>query len=442
MGIDADGIVNEVNRVVERLVGIPAKELLGTPIAAIVPNRVMVDDTLANGSEWFGEPVTIAGSLYSVNCVPVTVAGDTLGAVLTLQEPRQVQSMEQKMRKVYRSEGHTARRTLDDVIGESPVMRSVKEQARIFSQVDSTILIYGETGTGKELIAQGLHNASTRAANPFVAINCAALPESLLESELFGYVRGAFTGARSNGKMGLFEIANSGTIFLDEIGEMALPLQSRLLRVLEEKEIWRIGDDKTTPVDIRVVAATNRDLAQQVQRGEFREDLYYRLSVLILNLPPLRQRKDDLRLLANRILAQKSAALGRPAATLDDASVALLETLDWPGNIRQLSNVLERAVVMSRNGGVDHRVLAEALGSCSWFSAEKGRLPPTLPTEAPAASVGNELEQATSSTIRRVLADCGGNKKRAAKRLGISHTTLWRRLKELDAEPPSAASNR
>lgn len=334
VGIDAGGVITETNHVARRFVGEAETDIKGRHYSEVLGRLNFVEDTLKNAGEWFGETVSIGGSLYSINCMPILVDSESIGAVITLQEPVQIQNMEQKIRKAYRHEGRTARNTFADMVGDSAAMAKVKQQALTFAAVDSTVLIYGETGTSKELMAQSMHNASGRADAPFVAINCAALPENLLESELFGYVKGAFTGATASGKMGLFEIANSGTIFLDEIGEMAVPLQSRLLRVLQEKEIWRIGDNKTTRVDIRVIAATNRDLSAMVASGTFREDLYYRLGVLVVNLPPLRERMDDMRPLADRILQEKGAALNRRLKPLHDDAIDVLCTLDWPGNVR------------------------------------------------------------------------------------------------------------
>ncbi len=435
VAVDKTGKISEINHIAEKMLNRKKETLLDKPISLIMPESSMVDDTLKNDSAWFGEVLSVNSELYAVNCVPVLASGENLGAVLSLQEPQRIQTTGQKISKAYRSEGHTAANTFRDIVGDSAIMQKTKERAKTFAAADSTVLIDGETGTGKELFAQSIHNASHRRDAPFVAINCAALPESLLESELFGYVKGAFSGASSTGKMGLFEIANTGTIFLDEIGEMALPLQSRLLRVLQEKEIWRIGDIKRTPVDIRVIAATHRDLAELVQEGKFREDLYYRLSVLIVQLPPLRQRMEDLEPLANQILLQKGKMLGRSFNRLSRSEVALLAELDWPGNIRQLSNVIERAAVMSTDDHIGIETLRESLQACSRLLIRPRKTHLEMPLENHEIFYGKHDDTA----ILQALVASGGVKKEAAKKLGISVTTLWRRLRLMEQKKKTSS---
>lgn len=289
-------------------------------------------------------------------------------------------------------------------------------------------LIQGETGTGKELFAQSIHNASGRKDKPFVAVNCAALPENLLESELFGYVEGAFTGARKGGKTGLFELAHEGTIFLDEISEMSMSIQARFLRVIQEKEVVRLGDDKIIPVNIRVIGATNRDLLRQVEEMKFREDLYYRLCVLTLEIPPLRMRKEDIHNLVDYFLVGKSKELNIKTKGIDHDAMARLLLYDWPGNIRQLENLVERCVVLSRDKEISIEVMDEAISGI-----------PQLGREADHQYVEHEndgkkgvLKQIEKDTIMNVLEETGGNKTLAAEKLGISVTTLWRKLKTME----------
>ncbi len=429
IGIDKDGFVTEMNTVAMQFFGEYMRGEQSRHYREMLGKIDFIENTLRQGVEWLGETVTISGNMYSVNCKPILVDNDIIGAVVTFQEPMQIQALEQKIRKARRHEGRSAKNTFADIIGDSPAITKVKEQALTFASVDSAVLIYGETGTGKELMAQSIHNASGRADAPFVAINCAALPENLLESELFGYVKGAFTGATASGKMGLFEIANSATIFQDEIGETNLPLQSRLMRALQEKEIWRIGDTKTTRVDIRVIAATNRDLSAMVAAGTFREDLYYRLSVLVVNIPPLRDRMGDMRPLSDRIVQEKGAALNRKIKPLHDDAVQLLCSLGWPGNVRQLSNVIERAIVMSRGNRITTAILKESLDSCSWFgnTLAKSRAPQPESAPLPPAYIGT----VTDEMILAQLANHNGSKKQTAAALGMSSTTLWRRLKQM-----------
>ena len=247
-------------------------------------------------------------------------------------------------RLVQKMSGATARHTFDDLKGKHPLFVQALELAKIASSTDSTILILGESGTGKDMIAQAMHNASKRSNGPFVAINCGAIPHSLIESELFGYVEGAFTGARKGGSPGKFELADGGTIFLDEIGDMAMQLQSTLLRVLEQKVIVRVGGTGMWPIDVRVMAATNRDLSREIEAGNFRRDLYYRLNVVSLKIPPLRERRDDILLLANHLLAKLKSFMKRPVVGVDGAAMQVLRNYSWPGNVRELQNVIERVL--------------------------------------------------------------------------------------------------
>ncbi|MGZ4878093.1 MAG: sigma-54-dependent transcriptional regulator, partial [Candidatus Angelobacter sp.] len=238
-----------------------------------------------------------------------------------------------------------SRNSLDNFIGSSPVIEKLKNTIRTVAPTASTVLIYGESGTGKELVARAVHSCSTRATEPFVSINCGAFPETLLESELFGYVKGAFTGASQN-KRGLFEVASGGTIFLDEIGEMSVSMQVKLLRVLQERSIRPVGGTQETPVDVRVIAATNRDLREMIANGTFREDLYYRVSVIPIQVPALRERRDDVELLANHFLKKYSSAAQKSILRISQESLDALKAFEWPGNVRQLENTVERAVAM------------------------------------------------------------------------------------------------
>ncbi|MCC8190264.1 MAG: sigma 54-interacting transcriptional regulator [Planctomycetes bacterium] len=427
IGIGRDGCITEMNNVARQFLGDPGSATQPRHYSELLGQVDIIEQALRKSRECIGETLSIAGNLYTIDCTPIVVGTGCIGAVVTLREPLQIQTLERKIRHAYRHDGRTAKSTFADLAGNSPAMARVKKLAATFAAADSTVLIYGETGTGKELMAQGIHNASARADAPFVAINCAALPENLLESELFGYVRGAFTGASAGGKMGLFEIANSGTIFLDEIGEMALSLQSRLLRVLQEKEIWRIGDSRTTRVDIRVIAATNRDLAAMAAAGQFREDLYYRLGVLVLTMPPLRERLDDLRPLADRILEDKGRALKRPTVPLSDEAIGLLAAADWPGNVRQLANVLERALVMTRGRRIALGTLRESLESGLRFGARPPPDQPAVPVPVPPLPPAR-LGRVSDAVILQYLSACNGNRKETAQALGMSPTTLWRRL--------------
>lgn len=316
-----------------------------------------------------------------------------------------------------------AKHGLNDLRGHSPAMEAARRSIALFAKSPATVLIQGETGTGKELAAQAIHRESQRAHHPFVAVNCGAIAESLLESELFGYEEGAFTGSRRGGHAGLFEAAHRGTLFLDEIGEMPLPLQTRLLRVLEEREVVRVGGTRPIPVNVRIVSATHCDLDRRVREGRFRADLFYRLGVLRLTLPPLRERREDIVPLAEWGLKNALASLGvRPHVNLHaevTACAPLLESYAWPGNVRELRNLMERLALF---------LAAEPLQALT---------PSFVLTIAPELALLAEETvdvsppvTASTETIEQVLARFNGNRDAAARYLGISRTTLWRKLKQ------------
>ena len=312
------------------------------------------------------------------------------------------------------AEGERQTSGFQAILGDSPALRQALDQARrVAAHRDLTVLIGGETGTGKELLARALHYASPRAGEPFVEVNCAAIPVNLLESELFGHERGAFTGAVA-AKPGLFEMAHGGTLFLDEIATLPLELQPKLLRALESRTIRRVGGQQGRTVDVRVLAATHVDLAQAVRRGEFREDLYYRLNVVVLVLPPLRDRAGDVELLARAFVERIARGYGLPVPELGAAAGEALRRYPWPGNIRELRNVLERAVVLSPAGTLEIETLGAGAPSMPG-SAE------TLPFPAP-------LDAVVRTAARAMLDLTGGNKSEAARRLGISRPRLQRLL--------------
>jgi DNA-binding NtrC family response regulator len=324
--------------------------------------------------------------------------------------------------KALRRENENLRRQVHDrytvpgIIGRSAEMRRVLDLVERVAPTDATVLIHGESGTGKELIAKAVHHASRRARGPFVAVNCGAMPEALLESELFGHVRGAFTGA-AMARKGLFEEAHLGTLFLDEIGEMAPALQVKLLRALQDGEIRPVGGSQTTVVDTRVLAATNRDLEQMIRQGGFREDLFYRLNVIALSLPPLRARREDISLLAEHFLDRFGRQHGR-SLRLGPAALDRLLAYPWPGNVRELENAMERTAILSRNDLVGLEDLPPHVAA----GLPLGQAPP-LPRQHTLA----ELEK---THILQTLERCGWSHSRAADALDIGRTTLWRKLKE------------
>jgi DNA-binding NtrC family response regulator len=327
---------------------------------------------------------------------------------------------------------------LQPILGASARMQRLLRLVSRVAPTDSTVLLLGESGTGKELVARSLHLLSRRAQGPFVPVNVGALPESLVESELFGHARGAFTNA-SGERTGLVEAADHGTLFLDEIGDMPLPAQVKLLRTLENAEVRRVGENRPRLVDVRVVAATHRDLLALVSEGRFREDLYFRLNVVQLELPPLRERREDIGLLASYFLDRASRRHGRPALEFTPEAMALLERYDYPGNVRELENAIEHAVTLTEGVRIGPTDLPAAI-----------RSPRLLPRAAASVVTGDEdprvvverersasvaardrmsLEDVTREHVLRVLARHGGNATAAAKQLGLSRTTLWRMLK-------------
>ncbi len=432
LGIDKSGLITVFNPVIQKLTGVSYENAIEKRVDDVVENTRMTI-VLKTGQPELGEIQQIGNTSIVTNRVPIIVDDEILGVVATFQEIEKIQKMENQIRKKLLAKGHVAKSTFDDIKGKSKEIIKTKEKARLYAEVDSTVLIMGETGTGKELFAQSIHNASLRSDKPFVAVNCAALPENLLESELFGYVEGAFTGARKGGKIGLFEFSHGGTIFLDEISEMSPNLQARFLRVLQEKEVVRIGDDRIIPIDVRVIAATNRDLYKEVEKGNFREDLYYRLCVLRLDLPPLRVRKDDLYELVSFFLYEKNKQLNRRVKGISNESIAKIVLYDWPGNVRQLENFIERCVVLSANDEINIDIIDEAtMGVPIYINEDENILQETQ------TSNKGVLRHIENETIKNVLEETNGNKSLAAERLGISVTTLWRRLKNIEESEKKA----
>lgn len=426
IALDEEGRITVFNPVAEKLTGWRAEEALGRHVTEVIP-AARCHLLLESGKPELGEILDIGNTRVVANRVPIVVDGRTVGVVTTFQNIASLQNLEHKVRRVLAGRGHVAKYTFGDILGDSPPFKEAIRLAKEYAVTHSTVLIYGETGTGKEMFAHALHLAGPRRQGPFVAVNCAALPENLLESELFGYVEGAFTGARRGGKPGLFELAHKGTIFLDEIGEMSPRLQARVLRVLEEREVMRLGDDRVIPVDVRVIAATHRDLKTMVKEQAFREDLYYRINVLNLRLPPLRERGEDVVLLAEHFLKEFCRGLNRPAARLSPEACRELLLYPWPGNVRELRNVMERLALRHRGGTLGPREVRLALER---EPEEEGFTGDEVSQERAARGAwACEVNHLERTIIERVLVETGGNKAEAARRLGISRTTLWRKLK-------------
>jgi transcriptional regulator with GAF, ATPase, and Fis domain len=354
---------------------------------------------------------------------------DITDRVLMEQEQARLQDQNAYLWEEIRS-GHN----FGDIIGESPGLRKVKEQIQLVAPTDATVLVTGESGTGKELVARAVHDHSERKGRPLITLNCSAVPEGLFESEFFGHVRGAFTGALKD-KPGRFELADGGTLFLDEIGDVPLAMQAKLLRVLQERELERVGDTRTRKVDVRIIAATNRDLKKDVDAGRFRQDLFYRLSVFPIEVPPLRERRDDIAPLVEHFLGQSARRMNRPTTRITQAALGQLIAYDWPGNVRELQNTIERAVILSRGGPLRFDLAGSDTTSAPVVHTTEGASPPALLTR-------NELKLRERDCIAAALKQTRGKifgPGGAAELLGMKPTTLASRITALKLNRKSGA---
>jgi propionate catabolism operon transcriptional regulator len=427
VALDAQGRVEAINQRLALVLGIEPAAAVGRPLLELAPDLVdAVPDAEGESLE------TLRGISYVVHRGPLVDNGVTTGTVLTFQESRAVERLDRTLRSRQRAQQFVARYRLDDLVGACPAIERVRQLVQRYAKSDATVLIRGESGTGKEMVAQSLHRLSARRDFPFVALNCGAFPEALLESELFGYEEGAFTGARRGGKAGLIEAAHRGTLFLDEIGEMPLPLQSRLLRVLQEREVVRLGSTEPTRIDVRIVAATHRALTAAVEAGEFRTDLYYRLNILNIGLPPLRERLSDILPLAAELLSQAARREPRLAGRIRNTRDALSVLADiseslgrhtWPGNVRELQNVIERITVELADSD-DAALTNEVLQSIAPELFER----PEGATDDAALTLRQRSRRVEADEIRAALEAFNGDRDQACEALGISKTTLWRKL--------------
>lgn len=348
--IDANSYITTANDYALQIIGKELSEVLGSPVRDIIPNSGL-PEVVSTGKNFLGELQQINNHIAIVNRSPIFSGDKIIGAIGVFQDISELaKKLEQSQEELdyYKEElnrHNSSNFCFENIIGSSGNLKDALNIAEKASQSTSTVLIRGESGTGKELIAKAIHNNSLRKDKPFVRVNCAAIPENLLESELFGYEKGAFTGAVKS-KPGKFNIANGGTIFLDEIGDMPKPMQVKLLRVLQEMEFESVGGLETQKVDVRVIAATNRKLEEMMKTGEFRDDLYYRLNVISIFLPPLRARKEDINLLVSHFIEKISKKLNKPVYNIDPNCISYLSGYNWPGNIRELENIIERAINM------------------------------------------------------------------------------------------------
>lgn len=429
MVTDANGMVTHLNRPYARFLGVDVEESIGKHCTEVVENTRM-HIVARTGRPELNQTQNIRGQNILVHRIPIKKE-DTVIAVLGLvmfQDVGDVVKLAKKLRhlesqvKRYKKELMTLRSTrytLDSIIGKSRAIADLKQESLVAAANTYPVLIVGESGTGKELFAQSIHHASSRNIHPFVQINCAAIPKDLLESELFGYERGAFTGARSAGKPGKFELAHQGTIFLDEIGDLPLVMQPKLLRVLEEKTFERIGGNTVIRSDFRLIAATNQNLEVLIESGRFRKDLFYRLNVISLNIPPLKERIEDIIPIARHLLRQATQGTACEEIRLSSEAINALERHVWQGNVRELSNVLDRAL-STMNGDV--------IELADLPSISKNR--PDRADGLGVAPIREVQAEAEKAAITAALESTGNNKARAAVLLGIHRTLLYKKMKK------------
>lgn len=421
--VDGEWRITSFNRAAEAITGISRDDAIGRPCSEVFKSSMCETScALRNTLETGRQTVNRTGFIIDRQGrkIPVSVStavlrdasGRVIGGAETFRDLSEVEALRHEL---------SERSRLGDLVTRSASMRQISELAPLVAASSSTVLINGETGTGKELLARAIHGMSKRAAKPFVAINCGALPDTLLESELFGYRKGAFTGATQD-RPGLFARAAGGTLFLDEIGDISPALQIRLLRVLQEHTYEPLGGTRAVSTDARVVAATHRDLAELVKNGRFREDLYYRINVIRLELPPLRRRKEDIPLLVEHFIERFNRLQQKNIAGIAPAALELLFAHDWPGNVRELENVIERAFVICTGD----RIVPENLPEELTGRAGKNR----------SGGIGAAVNQAERQSILAALQNCNGNCQAAARMLGVHKTTLYRKMKSLGLKRP------
>ena len=410
-----------------RVLNIKRTELLEYSISKLIPNWDSIAKMVSSGNEISNKEITLVtpeeSLKFNLNCSSIKDSNNNeIGFVLAFR------SIEKVYQLVNKYTGMQARYTFDNIIGKSKIMRQAIEYAETISNSPSTILIEGESGTGKEVFAQSIHNASNRKNASFVAINCAAISENLIESELFGYDDGAFTGAKKGGHPGKFELANNGTLFLDEIGDMKPDMQVKLLRAIQESSITRVGGDKVIPVDVRIIAATNKNLQNEVDKGKFRMDLFYRISVIPLYIPSLRERKGDIPTLIRYFLNQKSLKLHKDIPHLGYSSLQQMLDYEWPGNVRELENYIEQLVNFNGKISLDSFHKLKTAEEEHSFSNENTVDADTVPDMT--------LQDLEKRHISMSIKKHKGNMSKVAKTLGIGRNTLYQKLKKYGIEKP------
>jgi two-component system, NtrC family, response regulator PilR len=393
-------------------------------VRRVSPDTLVIMITAVDDSETPIEALN-AGAFYYIRKGPKLLEDVLSASQLAIEK----QSLRRQNAALKREVASYA--SLDNLIGESPVMTKLKQTIHTVATTNSTVIVTGESGTGKELVARAIHQCSPRASEPFVSVNCGAFPETLLESELFGYVKGAFTGATQN-KRGLFEAADGGTIFLDEISEMAQAMQVKLLRVLQERTVRPVGGNQEIPVDVRVVAATNKDLYKMATENQFREDLYYRLSVIPIDVPPLRDRGDDITLLANHFLKKFAGQMGKTVACISEDSLELLKGFDWPGNVRVLENTIERAVAMCSTTELEIDLPNSAPKPRSMAMAAVASGAPGVSLPADGIDMEQYIADIERSLLQSALRRSNGVQTKAAEILKLSYRSFRHLVKKYD----------
>jgi transcriptional regulator with PAS, ATPase and Fis domain len=414
MTIDKNGVINNINNQGRRILQWE-EPLEGHPLSEVLGQQININKLMRAGFDFVDREVFIHAPSRRIHLIctakPILDSAEKIqGIILVFNEIKRIRKLLNEMA------GTQARFTFEDIIGVSPAIQETKRMAMIAALSKSSILLLGETGTGKELFAQAIHNHSAQKEHPFLAINCGAIPRELLESELFGYVEGAFTGALKGGRPGKFEFADGGTMFLDEIGDMSTDMQVKLLRVLQTGEVCRVGDHKSTTVDIRIVAATNVQLKQEVDRKNFREDLFYRLNVFPITIPPLRERPDDITLLANYILSRCAQVAGKQGVQFTQEAKQTLYNYEWTGNVRELENIVERAVNLVEGDMIGSDLLGIVSVSAGKHAVKNRR--------------GLRLAEVEKQAISEILQEMKFNLSRASKSLGISRATLYNKIKK------------
>ncbi len=426
--VDKNGYITSINSAAQSILNTKQDLISGQKITQVLPGTE-IESLLQQGEEIRNKIETIDNDRFLLNCLPVIVKSNVVGGIINIQNISNVQTAEYEIRRTL-TRRFVAKYTINDFIHHSRKSKNIIERVKRFAVYDSTVLIIGQTGTGKEVIAQSIHNCSRRSKGPFVSINCASIPKDLLESELFGYEEGAFTGSRRGGKPGLFELAHGGTIFLDEIDSSPLEFQPLLLRVLQEREVMRVGGNRLIPIDLRVIAASSKRLDQQVIEGLFREDLYFRLNILTLHISPLRDRIEDLPFLAKFLILKKSRKNSLSPIKIPKECLDRLAKLPWLGNVRELSNFIEKLVILSE-GKFELYIFDELYSELINYSL-KNKSDSFKIKDNHQNELENKTEQKDIIIIKDALIKCNFNRDATARKLGISRTTLWRKIKDLN----------